>query len=245
VDDLRERLRDFWERDAATYDRSPSHSLSDPAEAEAWKDALRRHLPPPGARVLDAGAGAGALALLASELGYRVTALDFSAAMLDQARRKAADRGVDIEFVVADVTEPPRGPFDAVIERHVLWTQPDPEAALAAWRRSAPEGRLVLYEALPGRCSITRRGRDAVAELLKRVMRVPHDHHAPYDPRVLERLPLAGASSVDPFIEALHEAGWRRFRVERLRDIERARLRLGPSLVARLEAVPRFALLAE
>jgi 2-polyprenyl-3-methyl-5-hydroxy-6-metoxy-1,4-benzoquinol methylase len=120
MDDLRDTIRGYWDADAETYDRSPSHSLSDPVEAEVWQEALRRHLPPPGATVLDAGAGAGALTLLAAGLGYRVTALDFSPAMLEQARWKAADRSLDVEFVVGDVTEPPPGPFDAVIERHVL-----------------------------------------------------------------------------------------------------------------------------
>jgi ubiquinone/menaquinone biosynthesis C-methylase UbiE len=244
MEDLRGRLRGYWDRDAETYDRSLSHSLSDPAEAEAWKDALRRHLPPPGARVLDAGAGAGALTLLAAALGYRVTALDFSPAMLEQARRKASDRGLDVEFVVGDVTEPPLGPFDAVIERHVLWTQPDPVAALSAWRRVAPEGRLVLYEALPGRGTITRKVRDGLAHVARRAMGVAHDHHAPY-PDVLDSLPLARAGSLGPFLEALRAAGWRRYRADRLREIERARLLAGPPVVARLEAVPRFALLAE
>jgi ubiquinone/menaquinone biosynthesis C-methylase UbiE len=243
--DPRESIRAFWDRDAATYDRSPSHSLSDPQEAAAWKEALRRHLPSPGSRVLDAGAGAGALALLAAELGYRVTALDFSEPMLELARGKAADRGLEIEFVVADVTEPPPGPFDAVIERHVLWTQPDPVAVLAAWRRVTPNGLLVAYEALPGRGTVLQGVREGLAEALKRLGGVPRDHHSSYDPDVLQHLPLARAGSMAPFVEALRAAGWRRWRAERLREIERVRRSAGPPVVAWLEAVPRLALLAE
>jgi hypothetical protein len=102
----------------------------------------------------------------------------------------------------------------------------------------------VLYEALPGRGSITRMVRDGLAHLARRAMGVAHDHHAPY-PNVLDSLPLAGAASLDPFLEALRAAGWRRYRADRLRDIERARVAAGPPVVARLEAVPRFALLAE
>jgi hypothetical protein len=48
-----------------------------------------------------------------------------------------------------------------------------------------------------------------------------------------------------PFVEALGAAGWRRWRAERLREVERVRRSAGPPLVAWLEAVPRFALLAE
>jgi SAM-dependent methyltransferase len=245
MSDPRERLREFWDLDAATYDRSASHALSDPGEAAAWSDALRRHLPAPGARILDAGAGGGALTLLAAELGHRVTALDFSERMLELARSKAADRGLDIEFVVADVAEPPPGPFDAVIERHVLWTQPDPVAVLAAWRRATPHGRLVAYEALPGRGTLLRRLRGGLAEGLNRVGGVPRDHHATYDPDVFELLPLARAGSVHQFVEVLGAAGWGRWRAERMREVERVRRSAGPPLVAWLEAVPRFALLAE
>ena len=42
----------------------------------------------------------------------------------------------------ADAASPPGGPFDAVVERHLLWTLPDPGAALVAWRQAAPTGRL-------------------------------------------------------------------------------------------------------
>src|SRR6476659_6093595 len=117
-------IRDFWDADAATYDRSASHGLTDPVEAAAWRTALRRHLPPPPARVLDVGAGTGALSLLAAELGYTVTALDISAGMLAHATRKAAERGLDIATLVGPAEDPPEGPFDAVIERHVTWTLP-------------------------------------------------------------------------------------------------------------------------
>jgi SAM-dependent methyltransferase len=36
---------------------------------------------------------------------------------------------------------------DAVLARHILWTLPDPQAALAGWARALrPGGRLVLVE---------------------------------------------------------------------------------------------------
>ncbi len=72
-----------------------------------------RRCPEPPALVLDAGAGTGALSLLAAELGYDVTALDLSSGMLAEAERKAADRGLDgrMRFVVGSVTEPPERPL--------------------------------------------------------------------------------------------------------------------------------------
>ena len=76
--DMEHRIQAWWDEDAGTYDRSPSHAASDPVEAAAWRTALLRSLPPAPAKVLDAGAGTGAMSLLAADLGYRVTALDLS-----------------------------------------------------------------------------------------------------------------------------------------------------------------------
>ena len=135
MSDLHERLRRFWDEDARTYDRSPSHAASDPVEAAAWREILRRHLPEPPASVMDVGAGTGAISLLLAELGYRVTAVDLSPGMLARAAEKAAERGVELTTVAAPATTPPAGPFDAVVERHLLWTTPDPVAALSAWRK--------------------------------------------------------------------------------------------------------------
>lgn len=238
--DLYERIRAFWDEDARTYDRSPGHAASDPGEAAAWRAILVRHLPPPPARVLDVGAGTGAMSLLAADLGHDVTGLDLSPAMLDRAREKAAARGRSLSLVVGRSEDPPPGPFDAVMERHVLWTLPEPVAALAAWRRVVrPGGRLLLLEAVHGD-----RRRDAVAGLVRRVLRTPPDHHAPYPAEVVAVLPLAGARSLRPILEAVAAAGWRRIRVERLREVERARRRATGWPLGALEQVPRYAVTA-
>src|SRR5205814_8988919 len=103
---------------------------TEPVEAAARRATLLRHLPPPGARVLDVGAGTGAMSLLIASLGYDVTALDLAPAMLEVAARQTERLGLAIPTVARPAVEPPPGPFDAVVERHVLWTTPDPVAAL-------------------------------------------------------------------------------------------------------------------
>src|SRR6266545_1978036 len=124
--DLHDRLRQWWDLDAATYDDSLSHALGDPVEAACWRAALARHLPAPPASVLDVGAGTGAISLLVAELGYEVTALDLSPEMLTRATRKAEAKRVRLRTVIGSATEPPEGPFDAVVERHLLWSTPEP-----------------------------------------------------------------------------------------------------------------------
>jgi SAM-dependent methyltransferase len=80
--DVHGRIRDFWDADSHTYDEAKSHAISDRLEAAAWRQALLEALPEVPAKVLDAGAGTGALSLLAAELGHQVTALDLSSGML-------------------------------------------------------------------------------------------------------------------------------------------------------------------
>ncbi len=244
--DVHDTIREWWDRDARTYDSSRSHAVSDPLEAAAWRQVLRDTLPEPGARVLDVGAGTGALSLLAAELGYRVTALDLSEGMLGIARRKAAERGVDIDFAVGSGLEPPTGPFDAVIERHVLWTMTDPDGALRAWREvAAPGGRLLLLEGVWGRADPLRRAKDLTAQGLRLLMGMPDDHHAPYPEEVLRELPLARRSSPVPMIRAVYGAGWRGVRVRRLRDVEWAAERYEPWPLGWLERRVRYALVAD
>jgi ubiquinone/menaquinone biosynthesis C-methylase UbiE len=245
VSEIGDRIREYWDLDAETYDRSAIHALSDPVEAAAWRAALRRHLPQPPARVLESGAGTGAITILLAELGFRVTALDLSDAMLARARRKAEDQGLDVEFVVGPADRPPDGPFDAVVERNSLWTNPDPVGALAAWRDVTAEGgRLLVLEGIHGPGPI-HSIQDAASRFLRRVLRIPHDHHAHYEAEVLAELPLAGRMSPGPLIDAAHEAGWRAVRLERLRDVEWSRRRLPPRLLHIVESIPLFALVAE
>ncbi len=244
--DVHDRIREYWDEDSHTYDHAVSHAISDPLEAAAWRAALRDALPEPGAAVLDVGAGTGALSLLAAELGFRVTALDLSEGMLAVARRKAGERGVDLTFVVRSAAEPPTGPFDAVIERHVLWTLPDPEAALRAWREvTAPHGRLVLFEGVWGRTDLATRLKEGLAGAIRGVLRTPDDHHAPYPGEVLRHLPLARQPTPLPLIEAVYRAGWRAARVRRLRDVEWAAGMHEPWPLGRLEGRPRYVLVAD
>jgi SAM-dependent methyltransferase len=243
--DVHGRIRDFWDADSHTYDEAKSHAISDPLEAAAWRQVLRDALPDAPAKVLDAGAGTGALSLLAAELGHEVTALDLSSGMLARAQDKAKERGLEdrLTFVVGSATEPPEGPFDAVMERHVLWTVPDPVLALERWRQVA--ARLLLLEGVWGSSDPAQRARDAAADAVRKLMRIPDDHHAPYPDEVLAELPLARQPTPLPLIEAAQEAGWRAVRIKRLRDVEWAAELHAPWPLGWLERKPLYALVAD
>ena len=53
-------------------------------------------------RVLDVGCGTGEHALMAASLGYEAVGIDASERAIELARTKAAERGAEVRFVVAD-----------------------------------------------------------------------------------------------------------------------------------------------
>lgn len=74
-----------------------------------WKSELRlieQYLPDKNARLLEAGCGAGRVAVGLWHQGYRrITGFDFSSELLEQAQNLAQERGVtDLRFVPADAT---------------------------------------------------------------------------------------------------------------------------------------------
>jgi|1186.fasta_scaffold50666_2 SAM-dependent methyltransferase len=72
-------------------------------------------------RILDIGCGTGELGLALAARGHSVTGLDLAPSAVAMARRKAAERGLDAEFAVADATEPGDiGPFDTVLDSGLL-----------------------------------------------------------------------------------------------------------------------------
>ena len=66
------------------------------------QNAIDLALLPPGARVLDVAAGPGTLSFLAAQTSAHVTAIDFSAAMIEKLRERASAEPLAIESHVGD-----------------------------------------------------------------------------------------------------------------------------------------------
>jgi ubiquinone/menaquinone biosynthesis C-methylase UbiE len=146
---LSTNIAEYWDAAAPSFDQEPDHGLGAPETRDAWAARLADWLPAVPADVLDVGCGTGSLALLAARAGHRVTGVDCAPAMVVRARAKFAAVGLSGSFLVGDAAEPPTGDqeFDVVLARHLLWTLPDPGAALRSWAgRLRPGGRLVLVE---------------------------------------------------------------------------------------------------
>ena len=150
ADEVKDQVAAHWNRRAAGFDDDFGHSIRTPAERAAWDRILDLVLPRGRTLdVLDVGCGTGFLAFELVARGHRMTGIDFAPAMLAQARRKAAARGVSIQFEEGDAEQLAFSPaaFDLVISRHLLWTLAHPEAAIDEWVRVLrPGGRLVIVD---------------------------------------------------------------------------------------------------
>jgi len=139
-------------------------------------------------KILDIGTGTGFLALLLAGMGYSVTAVDWSTAMMQKAREKANASQIPVSFEVQDAENLtfPDGSFDAVVSRHVLWTLADPFRASKEWVRVIKPDGLVITD-------IPRQGSDS------------GKHH--YGDEIGEKLPLGNGADPETILAMFKEAG--------------------------------------
>lgn len=146
---VKEKIRARWNGMAETFDQCPGHGVQSACEEQEWKAVLIQELGEQPLKILDVGTGTGFLAMLLAEMGHTVTGVDIADNMLHQAIRKAADKNFLIDFQTGDAEQLPfaDGMFDAVVNRHVFWTMPQPEKAASEWLRVIkPGGRLVIID---------------------------------------------------------------------------------------------------
>lgn len=114
-----------------------------------WEKLLKKYLGNiPGKKVLDTGCGTGFLSVILAKNGWKVTAIDNSSDMLEQAKVTAEQYGLSeyITFLKRDAehTELASDTFDAVVSRHASWLFSEPVTAYKEWFRLLKSGGTLM-----------------------------------------------------------------------------------------------------
>ncbi len=142
----------YWTKRTPGYSGVNQEELST-QQRGVWSELLSERIQarypgcrPEDIRVLDVGTGPGFFAIILAEMGYRVTAVDYTASMLEAARRNAGTLGTRISFgqMNAEALDFPDDTFDVVVSRNLTWNLPHPEDAYSQWNRVLKSGGLLL-----------------------------------------------------------------------------------------------------
>ena len=155
---MKEGITRHWEGRAKAYDENVRQVIYSSRERRIWQEIFSAAIGSVPLRILDVGTGPGIVSNLLSELGHDVTGIDASEGMLKKAQSNSEALHNPMHLIQGDGEVLPfdDGSFDAVVNRYVLWTLPQPERALTEWQRVLrPGGRLVyaVCSVLPEECA--------------------------------------------------------------------------------------------
>jgi ubiquinone/menaquinone biosynthesis C-methylase UbiE len=145
-------FEELKQRQSTAWGSSPFEKVA-ASIADVHEAVVQSLHPEHGDEWLDAACGTGELSFLAAAAGAHVTGMDFAEALVETARRQAAERGLHIHFDVGDVEALPYedGRFDVVSSTFGVMFAPDQPAAAAELARVVrPGGRLGLACWTPG-----------------------------------------------------------------------------------------------
>ncbi len=142
----------YWTKRAPSYSEVNQEELHT-TQRNVWSQALDARIQThfkerkrEGIHVLDAGTGPGFFAVILAKLGYRVTAADYTEAMLEQAHKNAGILAERISFYRMNAEESSfvDNRFDVVVSHNLTWNLPSLERAYAQWARVQKQGGLLL-----------------------------------------------------------------------------------------------------
>ena len=136
---------EFWNSQSAigwVQHQQQMDELLEPLSAVA----LARAAVGRGEHVLDIGCGCGATSLVMARGGASVTGIDISAPMLESARQRARDAGLDAQFVLADASAHAFTPaYDVLFSRFGVMFFADPVATFGNLRTALTAGGRVAF----------------------------------------------------------------------------------------------------
>ncbi|MDR0438838.1 MAG: class I SAM-dependent methyltransferase [Methanocalculaceae archaeon] len=205
---VKSEIAENWNEKAEYYDTHVSHGIQTREETLLWMNALQSVLPPKdNLSILDVGCGTGVMGMVLAEMGHTVTGIDISEEMMNIGRKKAMFAHLSMIFHHGDAEHPPfmDNTFDVVINRHLLWTLPHLNNAIASWYRVLkPTGVVMVIDGVWDDGSVLSDVRRKMSFAFSRMFELhPHGEKG-YSTEICNVLPNRGgvpASEVHRYLE--------------------------------------------
>lgn len=139
-------FEELKQRHAVVWSSGPYQGITETI-TDIHRAVIDRLHPQPGLKLLDLACGTGAVAELAAAAGADVVGVDIAPALVEQARERATERGLDIDYRVGDAEalELEDASFDLVASTCGVMFAPDHNAIAAEIARvTKPGGRIAL-----------------------------------------------------------------------------------------------------
>ena len=128
---------EFWNEMWADTDHGGSGS-------DAILSEQIEHLTP--GRALEIGCGTGVNAVWLAQQGWQVTAVDYSEVAVEKGKQLAAEKGVNVEFVLADAsTYQPKGQYDLITSFYIQLFPQQRASMLANMSKALAPGGTLLF----------------------------------------------------------------------------------------------------
>ena len=145
IENLNQRIENYWDERSEQLSKIRRLEFNG-ADGLAWRNVFKKNLPAGKLKILDVGTGVGFFAAILSKLGHKVTGIDMSTKMLDEANKNLRELKLSAEFkkMNAQSLDFADESFDAVVSRNLTWTLPDVKAAYREWRRVLKVGGVLM-----------------------------------------------------------------------------------------------------
>jgi len=221
--DVKSVISQYWDKRSQTYDENRYNSQNE--VRHFWKGILKNAVRTDDSlKILDVGTGTGFLALLFAEMEHSVTGIDISKGMLEKARHNAGESKLTVDFMHCDAENLPfeDGTFDVVINRHLLWTIPNPRIAVDEWSRVVKSGGKIMlidgrwYDPTINMCLRRFLGRTIAFITEKRSPRMFTRYYA----KIQDQLPFFDGSASNNIVDLFTEAGLTNISVDNLEELK-------------------------
>lgn len=201
-----EKIAQYWDKQAVIW-AAEKREAWEKKETEYWLEFFKELLPTlSGNKVLEVGTASGYFANIMTLAGYEVTAVDYSSAMIAEAKLVSTSLTLDVDYLVMDAQDLDFEPnsFDLIFTRLMTWTLPDTIRFYeSSFRVLRPGGTLLNFDGDFGEVTFSQEGHESYpAEIMEEANSIK------------AQLPISQQRRPEADVKMLKEIGFKPVRID-------------------------------